>query len=172
MKRRNFLKGAASGLAAAPALSIADLFASLKTEAQPEKIPGKIQAAYPGTSFYINGHQMPNILEISGPESAAVDIDVTNLDSTSEFYYGRIPLPDHETIRLKFLMDSDSAGITALSRSHINQDRMKCMIVLSDSPQTKFKFNAYCVESEVDLDPYDNVTMEARLKIAGEVTIT
>ena len=172
MKRRNFLKGAAAGLAAAPALSIADLFARLKPEAQPERIPGQTPAPYTGTSFYINGHLMPNVLEISVPESQMNEIDVTNLDSSSEGYYGRIPLPDYETIGLKFVMDSDSAGMLALQKARLNQDCMDCMIMLSDSPQTKFKFDAYCADTKLDLDPYDLATIEARLRIVGAVTIT
>ena len=172
MKRRNFLKGAAAGLAAAPALSIADLFASLKSKAQPEQIPGKAPAPYPGVSFYINGHRVPNILEISGPESPAFDIDVTNLDSTSEFYYGRIPLPDYETFGLKLKMDSTSEGISALLRSRNNQDVMDCMIALSDSPQTRINFSAYCVESKIIADPEFDIEIEARLRIAGPVTMT
>jgi hypothetical protein len=103
VKRRNFLKGAAAGIASP--LALTDLLASLKIGAQTTKPQIENPDRYadaPKTEFYVDGYQVQNILSVS-TVTETQDIGITTLDSMSRDF--RRPALDYSTFDLSIIYE-------------------------------------------------------------------
>ena len=164
MKRRELLKGSMLAATVAPVLSIADLLASIKPEAQPLPIEHPDQSTEPqGTEFYVNGVQIPDILDVSMEQQADI-IEVTKLDSTMQLP----PYSDYATFTLRFY-DHDGSILVFLSDSH----RSMCKVSVA------FKVDMFVYEAQAYIQNItttygirENMTSEVQFRTVSPVLIS
>ena len=162
MKRRNFLKGAASGLAAAPLLSIGDLFARLKPVEPLRQIDARELPDTQGVEFYINGHRIPQVISVMRELQSNV-IEVTTFDSSSI----RPTYQDHVTFTVS-MFDPDGSIAALLHGPHVDMDTV---LIEFRVDQFVYKTEAYIQHTAVSFD-HSGGSIEAQFRSVTPVTIS
>jgi hypothetical protein len=162
MKRRSFLKGAASGLAAAPLLSIGDLLARLNPVEPLPQIDTRELPDIQGTEFYINGHRIPQVISVMREQQLDV-IEVTTLDSLSI-------LPtyqDYATFTVS-MFDPDGSIAALLHGPNADMDK-----VLIEFRVDRFVYTtwAYIQHTAVSLD-HSGCSIEAQFRSVTPVVVS
>ena len=163
MRRRDFFKGTAAGLATGSALSIADLLAKL----QPKIVEQPTSDGVARTSdigMFINGHRL-DVLSIEGPSNEINEIDVTSLDSC------RTLVSFDPQVTVAALLPKPDVSKEIIS-AHRSQSLADGVIRLS-ADETSFNFCCYITAyKNIMIGSDDLPTIEIHLSIAGAVTMT
>jgi hypothetical protein len=162
MKRRNFLKGAASGLAAAPLLSIGDLFASLKPVEPLPQIDAPELPDIQGTEFYINGHRIPQVISVMREQQSDV-IEITTLDSSQI----KPSFQDYATFTVS-MFDPDGSIAALLHGPNADMDTV---LIEFRVDQFVYKTEAYIQHTAVSFD-HSGGSIEAQFRSVTPVTVS
>ena len=154
MKRRNFLKGAAAGIAAP--LSIADLLASLPATgtASIDSRPDEPLPDIGGTQFYVDGYRLQSILSVAMTNSVSSEINVTMLDSMV-----RSPtMSDYCDFNLSALLDESGSEFAYLWGK---QKQLDLVDIAFKMNEFSYECQAMILEFSYDLYPSElpNVDM-------------
>jgi len=109
------------------------------------------------------------VLNISGPELSAEQIEVTSLDSTGG-YKEYIPgLLDGGTVSIEFnYADGDTQQETLRTRvSTTNQAAAAYRIVIPDSPHSYVAFNGIVESYSMSIESGSAITVSVGIKISG-----
>ena len=113
--------------------------------------------------------EIPKVTSISGPTGSAAVIPITSLDSTAgEKIMG---LPDEGQVTLSMGFQGETGNVTqVLLRTLRNSQTLTAFeIRLSDSPETRYAFDAYITNWELDVGVDSVTTVSVTLEITGSV---
>ena len=108
------------------------------------------------------------VVNWSGPDGSASEIDVTALDSAAkEFLMG---LPDEGNLSIECIHDPNEASHETLRAARANQTLMSFQIALTDSPQTTYTVDGYVMGFTLSAGVDDKVGATYSIRLTGAVT--
>lgn len=110
------------------------------------------------------------VVNISGPDGSATEIDTTALDSAAKTF--RVGLKDEGSVGFTINYDADDAQHAALRTALGSTTSKNYRITLTDtSPAKTYTFAAYVQQFALDISPDDVVKANASLRITGAITV-
>lgn len=111
---------------------------------------------------------VPEIVDISGPDGSAPEIDATDLSSTSKEY--KIGLKDNGSVTFNMHYIPANTTHAALRTAWSNRTLTNFQMLFTDSPQTQWSFAAYVQNFSMSASTDDTIKASVTLRISGDIT--